>query len=1493
MTEPSPPAPDDRADAVLRSALLRVLGPDGAVYGAGLLIAPGLAVTCAHVVADALGVPPEDQRRPTGRLVLERPLVPGAGPAAAEVAQWVPVRADGSGDVAVLRLTVPVTGAVLPAVAAPDGFWQHPVRVPGFPGDAPDGVWHKGLLLGPTGQGWVQLTGAERQGVPVDRGFSGGPVWDDAVGAVVGIMVAAVVHGEHRQSFMIPTRTLLAEVPSLAPVLAPPSPFRGLSTYQETDAAVYFGRGAETEDLVGRLTTGAWPAVTLVGPSGSGKSSLAFAGVVPELRARGYEVLVLRPADGAPLRTALALELARAARDGGPEQAAGGSEGAVGGWEGVVGGPGHAVGGPGHAVGGPGHAVGGPEQAIGAAELRELTEALDRDGLLVTARARLGRRADRLLVVLDQAEALLTTAHGPQDAVALLFPEPHPAALRVLCTLRADLLEAALSHAELGPALSRSVIRPLLPMTRDQLAEVIRRPLADLPAVSYEPGLVARMLDDAGQEPGALPLLGFVLARLWERQRYGRLEFAAYQETGGVRGALGRHAEQAWRYGVREEEQDEALRLLTALVRRLPDSESVLATVLRRSEAGEERWRIAVRLAEQRILVLGADADGGQTVRLAHEALIVAWPTLAQQVERERDFLAWRAAVQHDLGRWQELGQAADQLLTGAVLDAAIDASTGREMELGREERQFITASLARRAAEAARARRGRALRRAGITALSVLLVVAVLASWLLYGANGRLDEDLRRAASPRMAQLAGGLDDVSLASAGLISAAALRTAETPEARTALFEQYVRMRHVEQIVVEGRGAVKQAVLTEDGTRLVTLLHSGEGLLSDLGGAVPGSASGSGPAPVPGPVKVMEAAERLAVSPDGTAFVSTNVHGRIDLGIRKAGGGWAGVVSVRTAEQALLNARPASDLRFDATGRRVLAAVEEEGVQVWEVPSGARAGGLLVPPAGWTAVQAWFGPDGTTVVGRIVRSGPYPAVRSATTGRLVRWRIADGALEQPWGEQEYGTAAVSGDGSTLVACDPDLTLHVWGLAGRPTELRQLTAARMNGPCPLNAPVLDRTGRFLVNPVQRFGTELGRYRYLVLDLQELLPAALDLPAPAQRTELAPGEGEMPSVSLAGPPGAMKLAVSAGGTVVTTTVAAPTAFDAAMLTSLVRTLNVDHDRIASVDRDGGTLRMWDLRTHRQLAAVRPSAPLARLYPTFSPGGTRLLALPAAGLDVQVWDVAPDGGLTEARTLALPVPPGIDPVQPDPRTGLRPAVTNISFDGEDHAVTTAVAYVARWDLRTGAQVGAVHRPPFQETAHVATAIGQVFGVQRPGHEQAAVATGGDEIQIWDFRTGRTVESFSSELGVPRQMGFDRSGTVFAVVTSDGVLRVRDMAAHRWRTLAHQGVRWLNGFPTGSLLSTTSTTGGFVFWDLAAGTELYRFSPGLGATGDWASDGSRFAWGEGSAVEVLELDPQVWRARACALAGRDLSEAERALLPPGGRADACADTPG
>ncbi|WP_229925190.1 nSTAND1 domain-containing NTPase [Streptomyces sulfonofaciens] len=1419
--------------------MVRIAGHDGVVAGAGFVCAPHVVLSCAHVVSDALGTPRSEAPPPSAEVVVDLPLA-GGGRITAGIEHWIPAGADGTGDIAVLRLAAPIAGSrPMPVVEARD-TWAHPVRALGFTRRFPGGVWHAGRLRGGTAENWVQLSGADPQGVPVEGGFSGSPVWDEQTGAVVGMVARAQLSGA-RQGFMIPVRALLTAVPSLEPLLNPSCPFPGLTAFHEQQAEFYFGRDAEADDLAALLENRSH--VALVGPSGCGKSSLALAGVVPRLRRSGYEVLVVRPATGVCLYTTVASELSRVARDG---------------------------------------AHADSTEADWASRSPELEALLVAQGLPETAPRVLGERGTRLLVVLDQAETLLAGDHRPAEQAAdLLFSNRHTGGVRVLATVRADFLDAALSHPDIGRALSRAAVRMLTPMTRDQLDEAIRRPVERIPALSYDAGLVRQMLDDAGERPGALPLVAFVLKYLWDTRKPGLLTFDAYHSIGGVPGALGKYADRAWGDCVTAGNHAEALSLLSALVRVLPGAEKPLRQTLTRTEAGHARWRVAQALAERRILVAGQDPERGQTVELAHEALISAWPTLQRHVSENELFLIWRERLRHDIERWHASNEDPQQLLRGEPLTAAEEQMQSHAEELTPQEREYIEEGLRRRVEELARRVRDRRLKRGGVALLALVTVLVLVAAVGLKVTNDRLGDRLRVAASGQLAADAEQLDDVSLTTSALFSAAAHHTADEADARTALVEEYLRLRRVERIAVEGRGQVRGVAMSEDARRLNVGIDSGAILGLDL--TVPGI-------PPAKPIIKSSSPRTVAISPDGRISARSSTNGLVSIGIRTGHGNAMRTMELRGAEEARSNARPADDVRFDADGARLLAALAHEGVLVWRTSDGHRVGKTLTPPRGWDVAQAWFGADDDSVVGRIT---PQSAEQDRSSGRLVRWNLATGHLDHtPWGSAPTATVAVSGDGSTLVRCTPQGVLETWDLTGAPRVKKRYTTQQLAIMCPLYVPRLDRTGRFLLNPVQRLGSKLGRMRFLVVDLAKGRPATFDLPAQAQQDTNLANKNLLPSVSLTGAPGNLRAAVSSGGTVVVVRVPTPGPFDSAMLTALIRTVDAEHHRVLSVDRDGGVLRLWDLRTRRQLAAVRSPGQLAAAYAVFSPDGSRALTTTANGRTALVWNLADTSGspsLTVGRQLELPGPPGVDPNKEDQRTGLTPGSASMTFVSPDHVVTSALSYVTEWDLANGRRIGETYRPPVQEPVDIATAAAETWAAARPGHDQAAVRTAVGKIEVWDFRKGQAASTVEQMPGSNvKQLAFDPTGRWLAVLFYDGSVRLWDMDDRAWHVLTYQGVQWLGFFASPSRLFTQGTLNTLSLWDVPKATELYHFTPGYGGTAGLTRDASRMDMVEGSDAFSLPLDAGAWAKRICAAAGRGLTGPEKDLTPEATRTDIC-----
>ena len=268
--------------------LVRIIGLDGVVKGAGFLVDQSHILTCAHVVNQALSLSPDNADRPDEAISIDFPFLPSAARLSATVAHngWIPTRVDDQGDIAVLELDRPTEVDAAPLADATSlrghHFWAF-----GFPVGHDRGVWADGRLVGPIGGGWVQLESVRTTGHPVEAGFSGAPVWDTRIRAVVGMIVGKDRLPDIRTAFMAPTNVLASAWPALqiSPTIV--NPRQGSLSNVPPLPAHFVPRPNDLSLLKSMLLgsrdgspSGSAPKIGLVGLSGMGgvgKSVLAAA----------------------------------------------------------------------------------------------------------------------------------------------------------------------------------------------------------------------------------------------------------------------------------------------------------------------------------------------------------------------------------------------------------------------------------------------------------------------------------------------------------------------------------------------------------------------------------------------------------------------------------------------------------------------------------------------------------------------------------------------------------------------------------------------------------------------------------------------------------------------------------------------------------------------------------------------------------------------------------------------------------------------------------------------------------------------------------------------------------------------------------------------------------------------------------------------------------------------------------------------------------------
>ncbi|MFH8476530.1 trypsin-like peptidase domain-containing protein [Streptomyces sp. NPDC018000] len=744
------------------AAVARIMDVGGQPAGAGFLTRRNEVVTCAHVVAMALGLRRDVTDRPTGQLWVDFPLTEPSLRVEARIESWTPVGADGSGDIAVLRLLTdaPPKARVARLVENVAGADRR-VRTFGFPDGYADGTWSVGWLRGRQGTGWLQYDTDPASQHRVERGFSGAPVWDVDEGGVVGMVVAVDSGPSVRTAYLIPTEKLRESWSSLADASLTACPFRSLESFQERDARLFHGRDEPARQIVDLL--GHAPVTSLVGPSGSGKSSLLYAGVLPRLRERApdLEVVSFRPGQlGRTPLTALALALLPLLEADLTETAR-------------------------------------------LAELPGLTELLRQGQMPAIVDRVLARQGkQRLLVIADQfEEALLDFGQADLDplAGALAYSLQTDSRLRVLISLRADFLTSALNHPMLVPLLGGDRLFTVGAMSDSELRAAVVRPL-ETSGVVYEPGLVDRILSDLGTDPGRLPLLEFTLTKLWERQQRGVINHAAYEALGRVNDALVNHAEQVWTSGLTEEEHSGARALLVQLVHPA-DGRAPTRRTVARSELPPDQWRIAQRLMSTRLVVPGEEFRPGggppeETVELAHETLLTQWRRLREFVEADHEFRSWQESVRRRIVRWESRKRGRPGLLSRAELSSAElrEARTWRsrrEHELSPAEKAFIEAAA-------------RWARRRLLALTAMVTSVALLAGLFFWMYRKNTHEDAAGQASRVLAQQSRDAQE-STTSGGsytalLLALRAYRTQDTAETRALVGDMYGRYGFADLVV---------------------------------------------------------------------------------------------------------------------------------------------------------------------------------------------------------------------------------------------------------------------------------------------------------------------------------------------------------------------------------------------------------------------------------------------------------------------------------------------------------------------------------------------------------------------------------------------------------------------------------------------------------------------------------------------------------------------
>ena len=761
--------------------------------------------------------------------------------------------------------------------------------------------------------------------------------------------VQAIIRARELKLFEQPSNQLPDSATIVTNFLEPENPYKGLLAFQSADSQDFFGRERlvqEVLDRIGEVNSNRIEVgsnlllgnanlsrfLAIVGPSGSGKSSVVKAGLIPALwrgdLLKPEHWFVIEVVPGSHPMDSLEVALAKIA-------------------------------------------------TTYTANLRELLQR-DQYGLIRAAQLVLPNGDSELVLVIDQFEEVFTLVRD--EAARLQFINLLVAAVtdsrsrvRIVITLRADFYDRPLRYPEFGEMV-RSRMVTILPLTAGELERAIIRP-AERVGVNYEPGLVASIIAEVNYQPGALPLLQFTLTELFERRVGLLLTREAYESIGGVIGALAKQADTVY-HELPQAGQEAARQMFLRLVtlgegtgdtrRRVPRSE--LMAITSNQDLMED---VMDTYAAYRLLLLDHDpATRAPTVEIAHEALIHAWEQFREWLTESREDLRIQRLLMAATEEWMSASHDPGFLATGGRL-VQLEALAGKgRVALSKDERIYLDACISERIQRdnqrEVQQKRMLRLQRSIIIILIVFLLTAVaLAVVALASRNDALSQSRiafsRQLAAQALAELRNPIGNDEYAA--LLAIRALNEDYDPVADGALVEAAFRLPlrafsgHTDEVY--------SAVFSADGRYVLTGSGDQTARIWDIAtGQVVRTFSGDG-----GKVYA------VAFSPDENYILTGNEDHTARLWNTVTGQ----VVLTFTG-----HSEGVESVAFSPDGQYVLTRSAEDGTaRLWDANTGQQLQVLTEDGARGVA----FSPDGNSML--VSDRDNTATLREISTGQIIQ------------------------------------------------------------------------------------------------------------------------------------------------------------------------------------------------------------------------------------------------------------------------------------------------------------------------------------------------------------------------------------------------------------------------------------------------------------------------------------------------------------------------
>jgi WD40 repeat protein len=1221
--------------------------------------------------------------------------------------------------------------------------------------------------------------------------------------------------------------------PGRRPVDAP-VPYRGLASFQPADAEWFYGRKQLIDTVIGYLrdTHVSCGPLVAVGASGSGKSSLLRAGVVPALRSGALGTpssdtwpMILFTPGPRPLHE-LAQQLASLTGADAAQLAE--------------------------------KLLVRPEccRDLVAQAARQPTDPGLADSSTVGTAADVGqRRCGRLVIVVDQFEEVFTSC--PDEATRRSFitalcaaagSKSQTAAL-VVIGLRADFYPHALHYPELvRPLQDHQVV--VGPMSAAELRSAILEP-AHKARLDVEDGLVEVLLRDLAPAPGddvagaahgagTLPLLSHALLMTWRNSRRGRLTVADYQASGGIHGAVARTAEDA--YGDLNAGQQELTRQIFLRLVHVADDTADTRRRVARSELlltdGNEQ-RVLDLFIERRLITAETDQ-----IEIAHEALLLAWPRLREWIDAYRSDGRIQRQLRTAAEAWQHSDREPTLLYSGGRLTDTIEwaADSGHYQQLNAVEREFLRASAEHKKAQDRAARRRTRRLQALVAALATLSVTVGLLSLYAFEQKAAATEQRNLAISRQVAIDANQLRSTDVALAMQLSLAAYRVAPTPEARSSLLESYLTPAATR--VLGPPGVMQSVAITTTGRMMAAGGESGTVRLWRL--ADPGRLAPLGQPLTTGAGTIFSVAfspdDRILAAGGGNKTVRlwnvTNPARPVPWGPSLTGPGNTVYSVAFSPDGQILAAGSADDtvrlwdvanprhpfplgpplsgpkgyvqsVAFSPNGHLLAAGCADGTVRLWDITDPRRPRPVAPPltSAKDTVFSVAFSPSGRTLAA------------GSADDKVQLWNISDPGRPVPDGAALTGpdgwvnSVAFSPDGRTLAAASSDSKVWIWSLSTRKVTLtlpqpapvtavlyRHESNALVTSGADGIATLWQIPGPVLVGPTSPiFGATFAQRHIMAVVSADNTARLWNVADPRQPVMLGHAIPDASKSSLASGAGA----INPAGDVLVAGAA------------------------------NGTCQVWDVQNPaRPVALAQLRGPTADVqYIAFSPDG-RLLAVTGNNDATWLWN------MSDPRR----------PVLLDKLAGLTNYGLSIAFSPNGHllAVSGADKLVHLWNITNNR-----HPVPLKTIAGASSYVNSV--VFSPDGKLMATGSADDKVRIWNVANPHKPVQVGSSLTGPTNyvysVAFSPDGRTLAATAGDGSVWL-------WAVTAPSRPQ---------LLATLTGATGAVF------TDSYDINRNVLATA-----------GDDGTVRLWNTSPGQVAAYVCSVAGDRITRAEWAKYIPG-----------